>query len=528
MSNRTPEFDAAWTALNQHVVEMRDIRLKDLFARDNSRANSFQEAIDGVVFDYSKQRVNSGTMAALLGLAKACKIEDWREKMLHGQPLNITEDRAALHCALRGSAAKSLMIDGENISHFIRDAQQKMRVLCEDIHNNENVTDIVWIGIGGSDLGPRLVCESLQDFKHEDAPNLHFISNADGHRIARLLKTLPPTTTRFMIASKTFSTSETMLNAHTARQWIATALGESAITQQFYAVTSEPEEAEEFGISPTHILPMRNWIGGRFSVWGMIGFPVAILLGFERFQDFLSGAKFADEHFKKAPLNHNIPILMALISIWNRNFLNYNTQCVVPYAQDLQNFAPYVQQLEMESNGKNVDREGNLITYQTSPIVFGGPGTTTQHALFQMLHQGTQVTPVDFIGFIHPNHDLEDHHAMLLSNMIAQSEALMRGEEKKPNTPSYSEFIGNRPSSTFLVERLDPYHLGMLMALYEHKVFVQGILWNINSFDQWGVELGKKLATPINECLTQKGNPDDLSYSSSTKNLMKRILSKNS
>jgi glucose-6-phosphate isomerase len=489
MSNSPLTERGSWKALVRHAESMKSLTLRALFKADPQRFDKFHVNCDGLLLDYSKHNISEETLILLMQLAQECGVEDLREAMFNGAPINTTENRAVLHVALRGSVDENLTIEGENVAQFVNSTLEKIQYHSENIRKSQ-VTDVVNIGIGGSDLGPRMVCEALRHFA--DGPRLHFVSNIDGAHISETLSGLKPETTVFIIASKTFTTLETMTNAHTALGW-------SGRVENFIGVTSNEKAALEFGIAPDHILPMRDWVGGRYSLWAAIGLPIAVSAGFENFKKLLQGACAMDTHFRTAPLKDNIPVIMAMLGVWYRNFFDYRTHAVIPYAENLQRFSAYIQQLDMESNGKHVDREGRRVNYATAPVVFGEPGTNAQHAFFQLLHQGTDITPCDFIAAVNPTHDLPGHHTRLLANMLAQARALMQGQPDAPEP--HKKFEGNRPSSTILLENLNPEYLGMLLALYEHKFFVQGVIWNINSFDQWGVELGKSMARNITHSL---------------------------
>lgn len=508
MSNSTPE----WKALETHHSALNQTRIDALFGEDAARFDGFHLELDGLLFDYSKNLVATETIEHLIALAKTTNVESGRDKMFSGAPINITENRSVLHAALRGSIENDLEVDGENITQFVSETLEQIKKTSETIRSENKFTDVVNIGIGGSDLGPHMAHDALTPYA--DGPKVHFVSNIDGAHISQTLKNLNPETTLFVIASKTFTTLETMSNAEEAKAWI-----NRSTEEHFLAVTANTEAAASFGISEENILPLRDWIGGRYSVWSAIGLPVALSIGFENFKAFLDGAHKADEHFKSADLKNNIPVIMALLSIWHRNICDYDAQAILPYAQNLERFPRYIQQLEMESNGKSVSSDGDTLNYNTSPVIFGEPGTNSQHAFFQLLHQGTEIIPCDFIVAAKAKHDLKDHQTKLVANALAQSEALMKG---KANTAKpHQNFEGNRPSSTFVLPELSPYYLGMLMALYEHKVFVQGLIWNINSFDQWGVELGKELAKNLIDKLS--GDNDTTSHDSSTEGLLKHI-----
>ena len=520
MSNNSITQLPEWEALKAHQETMQGIDILSLFQGSENRFEHYHIALEGLFFDYSKHHASYETMDLLFDLARARKIEEWRNRMFNGEAINNSEERAVLHCALRGSVAKSLMVGGENVSKFVKKTLEQIEQISNDIRESEIITDVVNIGVGGSDLGARLVCDALID--HQNGPNVHFLANIDGYGVTQLLKELDPKTTVFIISSKSFSTLETITNANTVREWFVREYKEDAITEHFYAVSNNIEAATKFGISEDHILPLRDWVGGRFSVWSAIGLPIAIGLGFEGFKALLDGANAMDTHFKDAPLEKNIPIIMGLLGVWYNNFEDHHTHCILPYSRNLRRFPAYIQQVDMESNGKCVTREGERVDYATGPAVFGEPGTNGQHAFFQLLHQGTQIIPADFIAFITPNHTLNKHHYNLLGNALAQAQAFAHGSanDKEP----HRDFEGSRPSSMILLDRLDAYHLGMLMALYEHKVFVQGIIWDINSFDQWGVELGKAMAEPLTEAIAKGVVPDTLG--SSTSALLERILEK--
>ena len=487
----------AWDALEQHANDMRDIRIKSLFDDDPERFEKFHISLKGLLFDYSKHKITAETVSKLIDLAKARDVEQHRDEMFSGVPINSTEDRAALHTALRGSCTDNLEIDGENVSAFVRDLQAQIKTISENIRRNSNVTDVVNIGIGGSDLGPRTVYKALKP--GADGPNVHYISNIDGSTLYQRLRALNPENTVLIIASKTFETLETMSNAGAAKDWLSTHLDEKALGDHLIAVTTNTQAALDFGVQAENILPMHDWIGGRYSLWSGIGLSIAIANGFNAFEELLKGARAADEHFKTAQLEKNIPVLMALLGIWYRNFWDYPAQAILPYSHDLRDLPTYLQQLDMESNGKSVDANGAAVDPATGPVVFGEAGTNAQHAFMQLLHQGSEIIPADFILVAEALSESKDHHTQLLSNALAQSKALMEGQENI--SEPHKHFPGNRPSSTFILDRLDAYHLGLLLALYEHKIFVQGVIWRINSFDQWGVELGKTIASNISQAL---------------------------
>ena len=513
MSNKPLTECKGWKDLEDHHKKMENVYMRDMFTKNPARAEHFSLKLDGLFLDYSKHIITEETMEKLLCLANDCDIEKKRDEMLSGAHVNTSENQPALHTALRGFVDKDLNIDNENILDFVNKTLKHIEKLSNDIRSNENFTDIVNIGIGGSYLGPHSVCEALKDYAGNQ--NIHFVSNIDGSHITQTLKSLKPKSTLFIVSSKSFTTLETMANAKIAKDWI----GSVNENNHFIAITANESAAREFGIKDSYILPMRNWMGGRYSLWSAIGLPIAIYTGFDVFKDLLAGARNMDKHFQETPLDKNMPVIMAMLGIWYRNFWNYNTHAISPYAQNLHKFPAYVQQLDMESNGKNIDKEGHEISYNTSPVVFGETGTNAQHAFFQMLHQGSDIIPVDFIAFINANHTLNTHHTQLLSNALAQSQALMNGSTVK--NEMHRKFKGNRPSSTILLNKLDAYNLGMLLALYEHKIFVQGCIWNINSFDQWGVELGKELAKNITNII--ENNETIQETDSSTQNLIHHI-----
>lgn len=486
----------AWKALDNHHAAMSTTHMRDLFAADPRRARKFSAACGELTLDYSRHCVTEETMALLLALARARDVEGWRDRMTGGQPVNNTENRAVLHTALRRPEGDTVMADGENIMPFIHDVLRRMKDFSETVRNSGRIKAVVNIGIGGSDLGPRMACDALQ---HSGKPfDVRFVSNVDGAHLQQTLADLKPETTLFLIASKTFTTQETMTNAHAARAWVADALGNAAVKNHFAALSTNEKAVTEFGIAPENMFPFRDWVGGRYSLWSAIGLPVALAHGFDAFRAMLDGARDMDRHFETAPLEQNLPVLLAMLGIWHRNFGGAQSYAVLPYAQNLRLMPAWLQQLDMESNGKSVDRDGQQIDYDTGPAVFGAPGTDCQHSFMQLVHQGTTIIPCDFIGVKEPMSPHREQHRMLLANMEAQAQALMLGRDLRDSGGSpHKVFSGNRPSNTIMLERLDARRLGMLLALYEHKVFVQGIVWNINSFDQWGVELGKIMAAGI-------------------------------
>jgi len=491
MSNKSLTSLPEWSALEQQRQEMEGVRISDLFAEDKQRFEKFHVTLDGMVFDYSKQRVSKETIGSLNALAEACDLPVRRTAMLCGDVVNGSEDRAALHTALRG------LPNGRGPT-FVRDeVQGDFRKLCdlvERLRGRADIHDVIVIGVGGSMVAPQMVCEALAAFS--DGPRVHFLSNVDGASVAALKENLCPSHTAMVVISKTFTTAETMMNAGAFKGWMA--------VENQIAVTGGEAVALDFGILAENILPIREWTGGRFSVWSAVGLPIALAVGVDNFKEFLAGAHAADVHFKDAPMGENIPVLMAMIGIWNHNFCGYEAQAIAPYADGLRYFPSYIQQIDMESNGKSVTQDGTVVDYKTGPIVLGGVGTDAQHAFFQHLHQGTSVTPVDFLVFAKSVDGYEEHHMKLVANALAQAQALMDGRENADEP--HKNFEGNRPSSVFVFDELTPRTLGMVMAFYEHKIFVQGVIWGINSFDQWGVELGKVLAGDIERSFeTSKG-----------------------
>ena len=515
----------AWRALAAHASAVRQHHLRDLFAGDPQRFERFSFSCHDLVLDLSRQRVEPETLSLLLDLAREADVAGWRDRMLAGEHVNVTEDRAVLHTALRLPRESSLIVDGEDVVPAVHRELLRMAEMVEAIRGGawrgvtgERYRHVIAIGIGGSDLGPRMVTEALAPYR-QPGLDIHFVSNVDGADIARVLAVCDPAATMVIVASKTFTTQETMANAETARAWLLERLGAGTDwTKHFLAVSANRSVPGKFGIPESGVLQFWDWVGGRYSLWSAIGLPIALSIGFQGFRDLLAGAHAMDRHFAETPLEKNLPVLMALAGIWNINFLGHSALAVLPYDQGLAKLASYLQQADMESNGKAVDRWGRSVGYATGPVVFGEPGTNGQHAFYQLLHQGPQPIPADFIVPLTSYYKLGQHQEMLLANAFAQAEALMRGRsrdeaeaelraagmaaEKAAALAPHRVFTGNRPSTTIVLPRLDPFHLGMLIALYEHKIFVQGAVWGVNSFDQWGVELGKQLAKPILEELT--------------------------
>jgi glucose-6-phosphate isomerase len=511
----------AWRALQAHANGMTAEPMRDMFARDPGRFAAFSLRLGDLLLDYSKNRVAHETMALLVDLARQSGLEEWRSRLFDGQPINTTEHRAVLHVALRNRSNRPIRVDGQDVMPAVNRVLAKMNDFSERVRSGawtgatgKPIATVVNLGIGGSDLGPVMVTEALKPY-HQDGLQVRFVSNVDGTHIAETLKLCDPETTLFIVASKTFTTQETIANATTAKNWLVAALGEAATPRHFVALSTNEAAVRAFGIDPANMFEFWDWVGGRYSLWSAIGLSIAIAIGFERFEELLDGAHAMDEHFRTAPLDANMPLILALLGIWYNNFLGAQAYAVLPYDQYLHRLPAYLQQLDMESNGKGNARDGSSVAWQTGPIVFGEPGTNGQHAFYQLIHQGTKLIPCDFLAAANTHNPVGEHHLMLLANFLAQPEALMRGktlDEVKAENPQLADddarhrvFTGNRPSNTLLYKLLDPRTLGMVLALYEHKVFVQGVVWDINSFDQWGVELGKQLAKKILPELTGSG-----------------------
>ncbi|MCY7352094.1 MAG: glucose-6-phosphate isomerase [Cytophagaceae bacterium] len=510
---------AAYGQLKAHFDEIQSLRMQDLFAADSERFARFSLRFEDILLDYSKNRITDQTMQLLRSLAGECAVNDAIGKMFSGDKINATENRAVLHVALRNRSNTPVLVDGKDVMPEVRAVLEKMKSFTNRVisgewkgYSGQPITDVVNIGIGGSDLGPVMVTEALKAYKNH--LNLHFVSNVDGTHIAETLKRLSPQTTLFLIASKTFTTQETMTNALTARQWFLQAAGdEMAVAKHFAALSTNEKEVTKFGIDPANRFGFWDWVGGRYSLWSAIGLSIALGIGFEKFEELLGGAHAMDSHFHETPFEQNLPVTLALLGIWYNNFFGAETVAILPYDQYLHRFAAYFQQGDMESNGKYVGRDGQPVDYQTGPIIWGEPGTNGQHAFYQLIHQGTKVIPCDFIAPAISHNPIGEQHNILLSNFFAQTEALMNGksreevraefiqvgktEEEVKNLIPFKIFEGNRPTNSILVKQVTPRTLGSLIALYEHKIFVQGVIWNIYSFDQWGVELGKQLANRI-------------------------------
>lgn len=533
---------SAYQLLQKHYVEVKDWQMRDLFAHEQGRFPAMTASATGLFLDFSKNRMNGRSLQLLLDLARERGIEAKRDAMFAGEKINNTEQRAVLHTALRAPRSLNLTIDGQDVAHDVHAVLDRIKAFTQRVHSGQwvgysgkTITDVVNIGIGGSDLGPKMVCLSLRMFALPQI-RMHFVSNVDGHDLDATLGQVKPETTLFIIASKTFTTMETMLNANSARTWFLRHGEVSDLPKHFVAVSTNTEAVRVFGIDTDNMFPFWDWVGGRYSIWSAVGLPVALAVGYERFAEFLAGAYAMDQHFCLAPMESNMPVLLALIGLWNRNFLGCTSLSIAPYHHDLVRFPAYLQQLDMESNGKTVMKDGAAVGVATCPVIWGDIGTNGQHAYFQLLHQGADVIPIDFIAALRPGHVLPDHHAALLANCFAQSEAFMRGktadevradlraqnmspEEIEMLVP-HRTFPGNRPSNMILMDELTPANLGALIALYEHKTFVQGVLWGVNSFDQWGVELGKVLARTIQEELTGAIMPER--HDSSTNGLVAR------
>jgi glucose-6-phosphate isomerase len=517
-----------WRALDAHFAELRDTHLRDLFDADAERGERLAVEADGVYLDYSKNRITDETVRLLVALADRARLRDRIDAMFRGDKINVTENRAVLHTALRAPEGAVVEVEGENVVPAVHAVLRKMTDFSERVrsgrwtgHTGKRVRNVVNIGIGGSDLGPHMAADALRDFSQRDM-TFRFVSNVDGTDFWEATHDLDPAETLFVVSSKTFTTLETLTNARSARDWSVAAFGgdESSVAKHFVAVSTNATEVAKFGIDTANMFEFWDWVGGRYSYDSAIGLSLMIAIGHEQFGEMLAGFRSIDEHFRTAPLEHNLPALLGLIDIWYDDFFEAETQAILPYSQYLARFPAYLQQLDMESNGKSIDLEGQPVTMQTGPIVWGQPGTNGQHAFYQLIHQGTKLIPCDFIGFVHANHEVGDHQNLLTANLFAQTEALAFGRPAPEGEP-YRTFAGNHPTNTILVDRLTPYTLGQLVAIYEHKVFTQGTIWNINSFDQWGVELGKQLATAIIPEL-EPGPDPALSHDSSTNALIRR------
>ncbi len=519
LANIDPTTTHAWNKLQKHYVEVQHTKMTDLFAQDAARYSFFHQGWHDILVDYSKNRITKNTMALLTELAHQCKLDDAIQAMFSGEKINKTEGRSVLHIALRNRSNSPILVDGIDVMPGVNQVLNQIKSFCESLHSGtwqgyqgQRITDVVNIGIGGSDLGPVMVTEALKPYWDKNITP-HFVSNVDGSHIFQVLKKVNPATTLFIIASKTFTTQETMTNAQSARSWFVDHAGEEHVAKHFVAVSTNKKEVQKFGIATENMFPFWDWVGGRYSLSSAIGLPIACTIGFDRFTELLEGLHAMDEHFRTTPFEKNIPVILALIGIWYNNFFGAETEAILPYDQYLHRFPAYFQQGNMESNGKQIDRNGQPVTYQTGPILWGEPGTNGQHAFYQLIHQGTKLIPCDFIGMAQSHNPLSDHHDKLMANFFAQPEALLNGktlnevtlELKKAGLPEadiqtlapFKVFEGNRPSNSILVKKMTPFNLGALIAMYEHKIFTQGVIWNVYSFDQFGVELGKVLATSI-------------------------------
>ncbi len=531
----------SWQALQTHQAEMSGTHMRDLFADNPHRFHEFSYLFNDILFDFSKNRLTKETIRLLINLAEERDVKGWTEKMFSGETINNTENRPVLHTALRNRSNRPIYVKGEDVMPGVNHVLERMRKFSEAVRSGawkgfsgKPITDVVNIGIGGSDLGPAMVTEALLDYQRPNI-KMHFVSNIDSTQLFETNRYLNPETTLFIISSKTFTTVETMTNARSAREWfLNVAKDESAIERHFVAISTNAEEVRKFGIDLGLMFEFWEWVGGRYSVWSAIGLPIAIAIGFKRFEEFLQGAFEMDEHFRKAPLEINLPVIMAMIGIWYNNFFGADTHAIIPYDQYLKRLPSYIRQMDMESNGKRVDRDGNPVDYATGPIIWGELGSNGQHAFFQLIHQSERLIPADYIAMHENKHPIGEHHTILLANFFAQTEALMKGknaqeaaaemkaeglsDEQIAKLLPHKIFTGNKPSNSILIQKLDPKTLGSLMAFYEHKVFVQGLIWNVNSFDQWGVELGKQLAKAIQPELSD--NQPIHSHDSSTNSLI--------
>lgn len=534
-----PTTTKAWTNLEEHYKTIKDTHLKDLFNSNPHRAEELTVQWDDFYVDFSKNRITNETLSHLIHLANEVDLKDAISKQFGGDVINATEGRAVLHTALRASKTDKIFVDNHNVIPEIYDVKEKIKTFTHSIVSGQHkgftgktITDVVNIGIGGSDLGPAMVVDSLQYYKNHI--QTHFVSNVDGDHYQEIVKNLNPETTLFVIVSKTFTTQETLSNANSIRDWFLTKLPQEAVAKHFVAVSTNIKSVKAFGIDEANIFPMKNWVGGRFSLWSAVGLSISLALGYDHFEKLLQGAHKMDTHFKTTSFDKNIPVISALLTVWYNNFFNAESEAIIPYTQYLNQFATYLQQGIMESNGKRVDRKGQTVNYQTGTLIWGEPGTNSQHAFFQLIHQGTKLIPADFIGFIESLYGNKDHHNKLMSNYFAQTEALMKGKTKDEVLKDFTQsnlsqkeidrltpfniFEGNKPTTSILIKKLTPESLGKLIALYEHKIFVQGIVWNIFSYDQFGVELGKKLAKTILSELNKDSL--DTNHDSSTQSLM--------
>jgi glucose-6-phosphate isomerase len=544
LNTTNPTVTDAWKNLQNHFNAIQQTTIQELFQQDSARAEKFNLQWNDFLVDYSKNNISEETISLLLELANSIGLKNAITDYFGGEIINQTENRAVLHTALRAPESAIIKVDGENVIPEVYEVKNKIKSFTNEVisgvrkgYTGKTFTDIVNIGIGGSDLGPAMAVEALQFYKNH--LNVHFVSNVDGDHVNEVIKKLNPETTLFLIVSKTFTTQETLSNSETIKEWFLKSASQEDIAKHFVAVSTNIQKVTEFGINPDNVFPMWDWVGGRFSLWSAVGLSIALAIGFDNYNDLLKGANEMDEHFKSAEFDQNIPVILALLSVWYNNFYGAESEALIPYTQYLQKLAPYLQQATMESNGKSVGRDGKPVNYQTGTIIWGEPGTNSQHAFFQLIHQGTKLIPTDFIGFIKPLYGNEDHHDKLMSNFFAQTEALLNGKtaaqvqaefdkqalsaEKAAYLLPFKVFTGNKPTNTILIDKLTPKSLGSLIALYEHKIFVQGVIWNIFSFDQWGVELGKQLANSI---LDEINTKTVKTHDSSTSFLLNYFLSK--
>ncbi len=544
LPNTNPTNTNAWQNLQKHFSAMETNSIKEMFQKDGTRAEKFHIQWNDFLVDFSKNNITQETLDLLLKLTEEVHLKEAITQYFNGNIINQTENRAVLHTALRAPESATFLVDGINVMPEIYEVKQNIEKFTNEItsglrtgYTGKPFTDIVNIGIGGSDLGPAMVVEALQYYKNH--LNVHFVSNVDGDHVNEIIKKINPETTLFVIVSKTFTTQETLTNSETIRTWFLQSAKQEDVAKHFVAVSTNIQKVTEFGIDANNIFPMWDWVGGRFSLWSAVGLSISLAVGFDNFDKLLKGANQMDEHFKNESFDKNIPVILALLSVWYNNFFGAESEAIIPYTQYLQKLAPYLQQGIMESNGKSIGRDGKPVNYQTGTIIWGEPGTNSQHAFFQLIHQGTKLIPTDFIGFVTPLYGNEDHHDKLMSNFFAQTEALLNGKtaeqvqaefdkqgmekSKADYLKPFKVFTGNKPTNTFLIQKLTPENLGSLVAMYEHKIFVQGIIWNIFSYDQWGVELGKQLAKSILEEINSKKVSQ---HDSSTTLLLNRYLKK--
>ncbi len=522
-----PTNTNAWSDLKSHYQKIKDIHLYDMFKSDKSRASSFSINWNDFYVDFSKNKINKKTINLFSNLLEEINFKESIDQYFSGVKINTTESRAVLHTALRAQMSDEIFIDGENIVPTIFDTLEKIKLFSQKVisgshkgFSGNKITDVVNIGIGGSDLGPSMVIESLSDYKTD--LKIHFVSNVDGDHLNKILNKVKPESTLFIIVSKTFKTIETLTNADTVRSWFLNYSDEDQLSKHFIAVTGNKNLAIDFGVDYQNIFPLCDWVGGRFSLWSSVGVSISLAIGYEKFSELLEGAREMDIHFKNNDFAVNIPAMLACITFWYNNFFNYNTHAIIPYSENLKSFTKYLQQASMESNGKQTDRSGKLVNYQTGEVLWGQTGTNAQHSFFQLLHQGTKIVPLDFIGFSNSFCGNQQHHNILMANFFAQTKALMMGTYGAKTETNHKLFKGNRPTNTILINKLTPKNLGSLICLYEHKIFSLGILWNINSYDQFGVELGKKLSKKI---LEDMKNQNFDNHDSSTRNLLNRYFS---